>query len=61
MKLTLIQSDHRQTGNVEPVEIVYKVYLGEHLPALPPAFRPPTISNEVESQESPTRKARRNV
>ncbi len=29
MKLTLIDSDHRQTGNIEPVATVYKVYRGE--------------------------------
>ena len=29
MKLTLIESDHRQTGNVEAVATVYKVYRGE--------------------------------
>ncbi len=29
MKLTLVESDHRQTGNVEPVATAYKVYRGE--------------------------------
>lgn len=29
MKLTLIDSDHRRTGNTEPIATAYKVYRGE--------------------------------
>jgi hypothetical protein len=29
MKLVLIDSDHRRTGNTEPVAIAYKIYRGE--------------------------------